>query len=78
MIEKAHDGQHFSQTFGVESEPLHGGRMRINSIRTAVSDRYCQSNDLLGQQVDLGALPTGVAVTRLPGNAGVTRVRAWE
>src|SRR5437762_10268299 len=30
--------------------------MRINSIRTAVSDRYCQSNDLLGQQVDLARL----------------------
>jgi hypothetical protein len=32
----------------------------------------------LGQSVDLGALPTGVAVTRLPGQPGVTRVRAWE
>lgn len=32
----------------------------------------------LGQQVDLGALPPGVAVTRLPGQSGVTRIRAWE
>jgi len=27
LIEKAHDGQHFSQTFGIESQPLHGGRV---------------------------------------------------
>lgn len=32
----------------------------------------------LGQQVDLGALPTGVAVTRLPGQHGVARVKTWE
>jgi hypothetical protein len=32
----------------------------------------------LGQPVDLGSLPTGVAVTRLPGHHGVTRVQAWQ
>jgi DNA helicase HerA-like ATPase len=32
----------------------------------------------LGQTVDLGALPMGVAVTRLPGQTGVTRVQAWR
>jgi DNA sulfur modification protein DndE len=32
----------------------------------------------LGQSVDLASLPDGVAVTRLPGQPGVTRVKAWE
>lgn len=32
----------------------------------------------LGQTVDLAGLPDGVAVTRLPGQSGVARVRAWE
>ena len=32
----------------------------------------------LGQTVDLGGMPDGVAVTRLPGQSGVTRVKAWE
>jgi DNA helicase HerA-like ATPase len=32
----------------------------------------------LGQTVDLAGLPDGVAVTRLPGQAGVSRIRAWE
>jgi hypothetical protein len=33
---------------------------------------------LLGQQVDLGSLPAGVAVTRLPGHSGVTRIQSWK
>jgi len=33
---------------------------------------------LLGQQVDLGALPAGVAVTRLPGQSSVTRIQVWK
>lgn len=32
----------------------------------------------LGQTVDLAGLPDGVAVTRLPGLSGVTRIKAWE
>jgi DNA sulfur modification protein DndE len=32
----------------------------------------------LGQPVDLAGLPDGVAVTRLPGLPGVTRIKAWE
>ncbi len=32
----------------------------------------------LGQTVDLAGLPDGVAVTRLPGLPGVTRIKAWE
>jgi hypothetical protein len=31
----------------------------------------------LGQAVDLAGLPDGVAVTRLPNQPGVTRVKAW-
>ena len=32
----------------------------------------------LGQTVDLAGLPDGVAVTRLPGQPGMTRIKAWE
>lgn len=32
----------------------------------------------LGQTVDLAGLPDGVAVTRLPGQSGVSRIKAWE
>jgi len=32
----------------------------------------------LGQTVDLAGLPDGVAVTRLPGQKGISRVKAWE
>jgi hypothetical protein len=42
----------------------------------AVSSRALKA--WLGQPVDLGSLPAGVAVSRLPGQAGVTRVQAWQ
>jgi energy-coupling factor transporter ATP-binding protein EcfA2 len=32
----------------------------------------------LGQTVDLAGLPDGMAVTRLPGQTGVSRIKAWE
>ena len=32
----------------------------------------------LGQTVDLAGLPDGVAVSRLPGQTGVTYIKAWE
>lgn len=44
---------------------------RTNARSTAL-------NSVLGQPVDLGGLPNGVCVTRLPDRPGVTRVRAWE
>lgn len=31
-----------------------------------------------GQQADLGGLPPGVCITRLPGQPGLTRIQAWE
>jgi DNA sulfur modification protein DndE len=33
---------------------------------------------VLGQTMDLGALPNGIAVTRIPGKPGVVRVKAWK
>jgi hypothetical protein len=32
----------------------------------------------LGQSVDLAGLPDGVAVSRLPGQMTVSRIKAWE
>jgi hypothetical protein len=32
----------------------------------------------LGQTVDLAGLPDGIAVTRLPGQTGISRITAWE
>lgn len=34
-------------------------------------------NAWLGQSIDLGALPKGVAVTRLPGHRGIVRIKVW-
>lgn len=44
---------------------------RTNARSTAL-------NAVLGQTVDLGGLPNGVCVTRLPDRPGIVRVRAWE
>ncbi len=33
---------------------------------------------ILGSDVDLAALPSGVAATRLPGRPTFVRVQAWE
>lgn len=35
-------------------------------------------NAVLGANVDLGSLPNGVAVTKLPNRPGVLRIQAWE
>lgn len=44
---------------------------RTNARSTALSAA-------LGQQVDLGGLPNGVCVTRLPDRPGIIRVKAWD
>jgi hypothetical protein len=35
-------------------------------------------NAWLGQSIALGSLPKGIAVTRLPGQHGIIKVKAWE
>lgn len=49
-----------------------GLSFRTNAMRPAAL------RAVLGEAVDLGGLPNGVAVTRLPGRPGITRVKTWE
>jgi hypothetical protein len=48
LVEQANHSQHFAQAFVVQPQPLHGGRVRVDSVRTAVGHGNGQGNDLLG------------------------------
>lgn len=52
LVKQPNYGQHFSQTFVVKPQPLHGGGVRVNSVRTTVGDGDSQRDDLFGQQVN--------------------------
>jgi hypothetical protein len=60
LVEKADYSQDFSQAFIVQPQPLHGGGVRVDSVRAAVGNRDSQSNDFLGQQVDFAGPHDGL------------------
>ena len=47
-VKHIHHGNKFCNRFIIQSEPLHGGAVRINSVGTVVSDGHRQCNDLFG------------------------------
>lgn len=51
QVEQADDGQHLAQTLIIQTQPLHGGGVRIDSVTAIVGRRYGQGDDLLGQQI---------------------------
>jgi hypothetical protein len=53
LVKQPDHGQHFSQGLRIESEPLHGGGVRVDSVRATVGHGDRERDDLLGQQVDL-------------------------
>ncbi len=59
QVEQADDGQDFAQALVVQTQPLHGGRVGINSVTAIVGRRYGQGDDLLGQQIDLARTHDG-------------------
>ena len=57
--EYIHHGNDFCNCFIVQSEPLHGGAVGINSVRAVVGDGNRQSDDLFGQQIEFAGLHNG-------------------
>jgi len=53
LVEQSNDRKEFAQPFLVESQPLHGGSVGVDSVRAAVGHGDCQRDNLLGQQVKL-------------------------
>ena len=49
----------FGHSFIVQSEPLHGGTVGVNSVGAVVGDGNRQGDDFLGQQVELAGLHHG-------------------
>jgi hypothetical protein len=60
QVEQPDDGQHFAQTLIVQTQPLHGGGVRVNSVATVVRRRHGQGDDLLGQEIDFARLHDGL------------------
>ena len=60
LVEQPDHGQHFSQGFRIEPEPLHGGGVRVDSVRATVGHGDRKRDDLLGQQIDLSRLHDGL------------------
>ena len=53
-------GDKFSHALIVQSEPLHGGAVGINSVSAVVGDGYRQGDDLLGQGIEFAGLHHGL------------------
>src|SRR5262249_29885809 len=51
LVEEPDDRQQFAIRLAVQPQPLHGGRVAVDSIVTAVGRRYRQGDDLLRQQI---------------------------
>ncbi len=54
-----HYGNDLSHGLIVQSEPLHGGTVGVDSVGTVVGDGYRQRNDLLGQRVEFAGFHDG-------------------
>jgi len=59
QIEQSDDGQHFAQTLIIQTEPLHGGSVRVDSVAAIIRRRHGQRDNLLGQEIDLTWLHDG-------------------
>ena len=58
-VENVDDGNQFSHSFIVQSEPLHGGAVGVDSVGTVVGDGYRQGDDLFGQQIEFAGFHDG-------------------
>ena len=52
-------GNQFGHSLIVQSEPLHGGTVGVDSVGTVVGDRDGQGDDLLGQRIEFAGLHDG-------------------
>jgi hypothetical protein len=58
-VKHIHHGNQLCHSLIVESEPLHGGTVGVNSVSTVVGDRNRQGDDLFGQQIEFAGLHDG-------------------
>ena len=59
-VKHIHYGDDLSHGLIVQSEPLHGGAVGVDSVGTVVGDGYCQRDDLFGQRVKFTGLHDGL------------------
>ena len=58
-VKYIHNGDQFGDAFIVQSEPLHGGTVGVNSVGAVVGDGHRQGDDLLGQGIELAGFHNG-------------------
>jgi hypothetical protein len=55
-VEDVHHGDDLADRLVVQSEPLHGGAVGVDSVLAVVRDGHRQGDDLLGQKIELPGL----------------------
>ena len=59
-VKHIHHGDDLSHCLIVQSEPLHGGAVGVDSVGAVVGDGYRQRNDLFGQRVEFTGFHDGL------------------
>ena len=54
-----HHGDKLCDGFIVQSEPLHGGTVGVNSVSAVVGNGHRQGDDFLGQRIELAGFHHG-------------------
>lgn len=65
-IEEIGHRDHLTQSFVIQAQPQHGGGMGVDSIGAAIGDGDGQSDDLLGEQIQLPRTHDGLEL--VPGH----------
>jgi len=58
-VKHIHHGDDLSHCLIVQSEPLHGGTVGVDSVGTVVGDGYRQGDDLFGQRIKFSGFHDG-------------------
>ena len=58
-VEHIHHGDQLGHSLVVQSEPLHGGTVGVDSVGAVVGDRDGQGDHLLGQHIQFAGLHDG-------------------
>ena len=58
-VKHIHYSDQLCHSLIVQSEPLHGGTVGVNSVVAVVGDRNCQGDNLFGEQIEFAGLHDG-------------------
>ena len=58
-VKHIHHGDDLSHCLIVQSEPLHGGAVGVDSVITVVGNGYRQGDDLFGQRIEFSGFHDG-------------------